>query len=183
MNRQTRTFISVELPQSDDVKRMADTLRDIPGVRITPFNQLHITLCFLGDVDTDRIPRICSELQRTFRDTEGFHVTVKGIGAFPNKRNAHIIWMGIEDEGRLSSCASMIGRTLKRIGISYDGKEFTPHITIARAKDGVDITGIANGYASTEFLSFECTSINVMKSVLRPGGAEHSIISSIPLRI
>lgn len=183
MNRQTRTFISVELPQSDDVKRMADTLRDIPGVRITPFNQLHITLCFLGDVDTDRIPRICSELQRTFRDTEGFHVTVKGIGAFPNKRNARIIWMGIEDEGRLSSCASMIGRTLKRIGIRYDGKEFTPHITIARAKDGVDITGIANGYASAEFLNFECTSINVMKSVLRPGGAEHSIISSIPLRI
>jgi len=183
MNRQTRTFISVELPQSDDVKRMADTLRDIPGVRITPFNQLHITLCFLGDVDTDRIPRICSELQRTFRDTEGFHIAVKGIGAFPNKRNARIIWMGIEDDGRLSSCASMIGRTLKRIGIRYDGKEFTPHITIARAKDGVDITGIANGYASTEFLNFECTSINVMKSVLRPGGAEHSIISSIPLRI
>ncbi len=182
MIRQTRTFISVELPQSDDVRRMADTLADIPGVRITPFGQLHITLCFLGDVDTDRIPRICSELQKAFKDTEGFHLTVKGVGAFPNKRNARIIWMGIEDDGRLSSCASTIGRTLKRIGIRYDGKEFKPHITIARAKDGVDITEIADEYAETEFLSFDCTAINVMKSVLKTSGAEHSVISTIPLK-
>lgn len=179
---QTRTFISVELPQSDAVKDLADTLGDIPGVRITPFDQLHITLCFLGDVDDDRIPRICSELRRTFKDTEHFHLTVKGIGAFPNGRRARIIWAGIEDDGRLSSCASAIGHTLKRIGIRYDGKEFTPHITIARARDGVDVTKVIEGYSDTEFLSFECTSINVMKSVLRPSGAVHSVISEIPLR-
>lgn len=179
--QQTRTFISVELPQSDTIKAMMDSLKEIPNVKVTPSGQLHITLCFLGDVDTDRIPTICSELKRAFKDTESFHITVKGIGAFPNKRNARIIWMGIEDGGELSECASKITYTLKRMGIRYDGKEFTPHITIGRARDTVNITQIADDNEGTVFLDFECSSIHVMKSTLRPTGAEHSVICRIPL--
>lgn len=179
--QQTRTFISVELPQSDTIEAMMDSIEDIPGVKVTPLGQLHITLCFLGDVDTDRIPTICSELKRAFNDTGSFHICVRRIGAFPNRKNARIIWMGIEDGGELSECASKITHTLKRMGIRYDGKEFTPHITIGRARDTVNITRIAEENEDTEFLDFECSSIHVMKSVLRSTGAEHSVICRIPL--
>lgn len=182
MRGQTRTFISVELPHPDDFKSITDTLKGIPGVRITPLNQLHITLSFLGDVDTDRIPKICSELKLAFKDVGSFHLSVKGLGAFPNERHARIIWMGIEDGDVLASCAKIVERTLKRIGIRYDRKEFTPHITIARAKDAVNISRIIDDHRDDEFLSFDCSSINVMKSILKPTGAEHSVICTIPLK-
>lgn len=96
MTGQTRTFISVELPHPDDFKSITDTLKGIPGVKITPLNQLHITLSFLGDV--------------------------------------------------------------------------------------VDISRIIDDHRDDEFLNFDCSSINVMKSVLKPTGAEHSVICTIPLK-
>ncbi len=176
-----RVFISIHLPDTEDLRCAIDDLKDIEGMRTSPPDQMHITLKFIGDVNENKIPKIKECVRKACEGVSPFRITLRGTGAFPNPRRPSVVWIGADPEDIMSGIARRIGDNLRCIGIGFDDKRFKSHITIGRCRDPVNIDEFLNRYSETEFMSFECSEVLVMRSVLGPRGAKHTVLERIEL--
>ena len=176
-----RTFISIDVPITDEMSSLLDSLRDIRGIRVPPEGQIHLTLKFLGDTDDKKVTKLCASLREALSDVKSFDVDIEGLGAFPNERNPSVLWMGVKDPDELSHIADIVNYTVKSLNLKCDDKKFSPHITVGRIDGRPDLNDIFKKNKGKGFCSFRCSSVKVMKSELTPKGAIHSIIDSIDL--
>lgn len=97
--------------------------------RITPYDQLHLTLAFLGQQPASTLPSLEQILTRI--PTLAATLTLDRIGYFTRKR---IAWAGMHEvPDVLSTLQKELAREIRQHGISFDNQhEFKPHITLAR---------------------------------------------------
>ena len=176
-----RTFISVDVPVTEELRSLLDSLKMMDSVRVVPENQLHLTLKFLRDTDKKKVEKLCSELRRSLEGTGPFDIVIQGTGAFPNLRNPRVLWLGVKDPERLIDAADIVDSTMKGLKIKADDKKFSPHLTVGRINGRYDLKDFFKDNDGKIFSSFRCDHIDVMKSVLTPKGAIHSVIESIEL--
>lgn len=181
MGRMIRTFISIDMPVTDTVKDAIGALRSVRNIRPVSVKQIHITLSFLGDTDENRIPQLEKRLKDVFQGFGAYDITVKGVGTFPNDRNPRVVWMGIDDNERLMLAADNVRSVLDDMNLNYDGKRFSPHITIGRVNGKTDVRDFLNTYRDSIFSKFNCKEIRIMGSELTPKGAIHTVLARIPL--
>ncbi len=60
---------------------------------------LHLTLKFLGGVDTADVVKVCEAVRKAVADLSPFQLEIHGAGAFPNLRRPQTIWLGSRDGG------------------------------------------------------------------------------------
>lgn len=176
-----RVFTAIHVPRT----RQADEARaklEASGARTVPPSQTHITLSFIGDVDERKVKKIEECVRRTAAGFTPFEITLSSIGAFPNERRPTVIWMGADPSGILRAISAKLDANLSATGIMHDEKPFKAHVTLARCRDGLMAPDIFEDHRRTVFCRFECSEILVMKSVLSPKGAEHTVLSRIPLK-
>ena len=133
-----RAFIAVELTSTNAIEKLQQDLiaetRWLSGHFIPVRSQnLHFTLIFLGNVGpetSDKVQMILSDLK-----FKPLNLVLKGVGAFPHPEHARVIWVGVDENGKLEliNLAQQIVSRLSRIKISPD-RPFKPHLTIFRAK-------------------------------------------------
>src|SRR6185369_1698033 len=108
--------------------------------RLTARDRWHVTLAFLGDVATERIPSAAEALDRAWRAEAGqpggaagpLTVRFAGGGLFGSGASA-ILWAGIGgDVEALRRLARAVRRELDRVGLPFDDRPFRPHLTISR---------------------------------------------------
>ena len=177
-----RTFISIDVPITDEISSLLDSLRDIKGIRVPPVGQIHLTLKFLGDTDDKKVTKLCVSLREALFDIPPFDLKVEGVGAFPNEKNPRVLWMGVKGPDELIHIADVIDETVRSMNLKCDDKKFSPHITVGRIDGRPDLKGFFKENEGKGFCSFRCSSVKVMKSELTPKGAIHSVIDSIELR-
>ena len=176
-----RTFISIDVPITDEISSLLDSLRDIRGIKVPPEGQIHLTLKFLGDPDDRKVTKLCASLQDALADASPFDITIEGIGAFPNERNPRVLWMGVKEPDALIHIADIVDNTVRTLNLRCDDKRFSPHITVGRIDGRPDLKEIFKKIKGKSFCSFRCSSVKIMKSELTPKGAVHSVIESIEL--
>lgn len=132
-----RLFVAIEL--NDAVRSLAaqaaSALRDagVPG-RYELAEKLHVTTAFLGTVPDDQLQTVM-EAFRASGQHEPFWIDFDRLGAFPNARRPHTIWIGSSREnGGFISCAQVVRAGFERLGFRFES-EATPHVTICRLKD------------------------------------------------
>ena len=86
-----RTFIAVSIPEPvvhflQDVQRRLRPL--LPDVRCVAVGNIHLTLKFLGEIDPGQNSKIAGQIEEAALHASPFSLTVKGVGAFPNRRQA-----------------------------------------------------------------------------------------------
>ncbi len=175
-----RTFISIPVPDTPAIASLRSDLSSA-GVRATPPEQTHITLCFIGDVDESKVKKIAECVKRAASGFSPFEMTLSGVGAFPNERRPSVVWMGVTPANVLKALAAKIEKNLTDAGIAHDTKPFKAHVTIARCRDGFMPGDLFEEHRRTGFCRFECSEVLVMKSVLSPGGAKHTVLARVPL--
>lgn len=178
-----RTFISVRIPEPSCLKHVLDDLADMDNVRPSPLSQMHITLRFIGDVDERKVPKVVECVRSACRDRKAFDISLSGTGCFPNRNRPSVVWVGASPAEELTDLAETIGRKLSSAGIGSDDKPFKAHITIGRCKGPTDLSGFLDTHRDERFTEFTCSEVLVMKSVLSPAGAKHSVIERIPLLV
>lgn len=179
-----RAFIAVEIdPQakqkiSELITRLKKSEADAKWITE---NQMHLTLKFLGNISQDKIKEISDALSLISNDFKPFAITFSGIGAFPNMNHARVIWLGIDKGAEaLMMLNEKIENTLEKYGFKKDGREFSPHLTLARVRSGKNIAGLATLIKETVFDSGKDTLVNkltLFQSVLNPKGAVYTVIS------
>ncbi|MBS3967267.1 MAG: RNA 2',3'-cyclic phosphodiesterase [Truepera sp.] len=64
-------------------------------LRLIPEAQLHLTLLFLGNVNTASLPDLTSQLASACAAHQPFSLSIKGLGVFPNPYRARVLWCGV----------------------------------------------------------------------------------------
>ena len=176
-----RVFISIEIPDKSSLDGPISHLRGVKGVRTSPPEQVHITLRFIGDVDESRVDDIEDCVRRAAEGTGPFEVVVSGAGAFPKRERPSVVWIGASPQKTMASLADAIGRNLQAAGIQFDTKPFKSHITVGRCRGPADLSGFFDRFGDTESTRFTCDEILVMRSVLSPSGAKHTVLRRVEL--
>lgn len=116
-------------------------LDDCPRTRVYAPDDLHLTLAFLGEVESALLPSIRSAARDEFRGLTAPELRVGGsAGAFPSGENPQALWEAVEETfdsiGRL---AALRNRALQvayshglRPGRAERERPFQPHVTVAR---------------------------------------------------
>ena len=135
-----RVFIAVPVPEEikNNIANSQEILKqkfDNDKIKWVKANLMHITIKFLGDIETAMIPDMKKMVQKSIADANSFKLSVKKIGVFPGIRKPRIIWAGIEqDVGKLVDIHEKINENINVLGFKKESKGLTPHITLARVK-------------------------------------------------
>jgi len=183
-----RTFIAFDTPERIK-KKMSEIQTELKksnaDIKWEDGNKFHTTIKFLGDVDETILPQIIGVTEQAIAGIKRFDVAYSSLGCFPNKRRPRVIWIGCENAGgTVNKLKGLLDQSLQPVGFEVDDRAFHPHITLGRVRTQ---NGVQNLISMLESLTFEpqgaiITDIAVMKSVLRHGGSEYTILKSIKLK-
>ncbi len=128
-----RAFISIELPQ-----KIKDILFDIQKqigsnnakIKWVAKKNLHLTLKFFSKISVDKLEKIKEKLiDIKFKP---FKVKLGELGFFPGKDNIRVIWVGLQNHGKIMDIQGDI--ELKLNELYPKDERFTTHLTLGRVK-------------------------------------------------
>ncbi|UCE95482.1 MAG: RNA 2',3'-cyclic phosphodiesterase [Candidatus Bathyarchaeota archaeon] len=182
MSESIRSFIAFDIDNKEILMQVAqaqDKLRETgANLKFVQPENIHITMRFLGNIQPSMIDRIYNEMKNvTFSP---FDVNIRGLGAFPSRKYARVVWAGItKGADELEVIFSQLEPRLRKLGFKPDLKGFRPHITIARVRTGrnkVELARFIREYANHEFgvLRVEC--LKLKQSILMLNGPLYSTL-------
>ncbi|MEM0159539.1 MAG: RNA 2',3'-cyclic phosphodiesterase [Candidatus Micrarchaeaceae archaeon] len=173
-----RSFIAIEIPEEIKNKIVAvSSAINEQGIAHTSKAAMHITLQFLGEQDERGIESAKAALASV--DVEPFDISLRGMGFF-EPRFIRIVFINVESaDNKIVWAYSKIAAALSRMGVSFDKKEYVPHVTIMRVKKLQNRDALINFIKEHElydFGSFRVDSISLKKSLLTASGPIYSEI-------
>jgi 2'-5' RNA ligase len=188
-----RTFIAVELDEA--LRRSLVSLqnrlkRQTPAgsVKWVAPEGMHLTLKFLGDTPSERVPEIVSSLHEACSAVSSFHLMLEGRGCFPNFRQPRVIWVAVRDEnGALSRLQGAVEAHVAPLGWPAETRGFTPHLTLGRVSRSADRGEVAAVGQAVENAVIEelgrqrVDRVMLIRSDLRPTGAVYTALAEAAL--
>lgn len=150
---------------------------------VAPQN-LHLTLAFLGNVDTQKFQTLENELRKQFQPLEPFELTIRGTGIFGQRSRPSVVWAGIDECKKLVDLRKRTVEAVHISGIPYTETSFRPHLTLGRFKSLKNQESLFQSLEKekeTIFQTLEVDSVEIIQSELKPGGAIYSVISRTTL--
>ena len=189
-----RLFVGVELEETvraecaAAVRGIQQRLRGARGadVRWIPDANLHITLVFLGHVDTARAARVREVLQNPW-GTGRFEFRISGAGAFPPSGPPRILWLGTGDgTDALVTLYTEASTRLAALGFEPERRPYHPHVTIGRVKEasreaGRRLRTLLGATAATSSPN-PVDAVTLFESRLSPTGARYEALLRVPLK-
>ena len=181
-----RAFIAIDLPASirSSLAETQEILKSF-GLRVKwvrPQN-IHLTLKFLGNIDSDDIDKIIAAMTVTAKDFKGVSLSVKEIGVFPDIRRSRVIWAGLDGQLEiLENLQQTLDGHLAGLGYPKETRAFRGHLTLGRVKGKIASAGMKAAIEKLKKFgseSFEISEIILFKSELRPTGAVYSKVQRV----
>ncbi len=177
-----RLFIAIPIQSEskDKIKGLlSDTRLNHLPVKWTAYQNLHLTIQFLGDVDEKRIGDLKQMMVRIKEPVRNEFVKFTEIGSFPGGTNPKIIYLGIDKPEFLQKIHQQISRDLAKNGFIPDRKPFKPHLTLARVKEyGVvsteDLFYLTEKFKHDPIAASPLDRIILFESTLKPSGPVYS---------
>lgn len=180
--RPLRLFVAV-YPPDDARDNMLGTLRDAAsGVttqhRVTPFEQLHLTLHFIGDTDPRDLADATESVKRAAAGVHPFTVTPRRIITLPHQGEPRLVALETDAPPELLEIHRRLTSRFARKPRAKPSDRFVPHITLCRF-DGLGKPDRLDSAVSLP--PFEVRSIALMQSLLTPAGTQHLCVEDIRL--
>lgn len=167
-----RTFIGIAISPDPALRRVIRSLGEM-GTAIKPVARdgLHLTLKFLGDTPQEQVPQVLTVVQEAAAGFGRFTLRLAGLSAFPNTRRPSVVWVGVEDAEPLIAIAGELEARLEPLGYEPEGRDFTPHLTIARVrrKPPPALFEMFEGHEATEFGEVPVQHLTYYESSYRDG--------------
>jgi 2'-5' RNA ligase len=189
---QIRSFIAIEL--SEEAKKGLAKLRkelerdEHKFVKWVDTEVIHLTLKFLGNIPSKRVTEITGAVEKAAQGISPFRLEISGLGAFPNLKQARVLWVGVVGEvDKLSNLQQNIDLALFALGFSKEERPFVPHLTLARIREGaspLERRNFGELVGSTIFENkypVEVEAVRLMRSQLTSAGAIYTCLSVVGL--
>ena len=181
-----RTFVAIEIaePLKLKIDRSVEDLRSglKEGlIRWARLESMHLTLKFLGEIDPEQLQTIHEILDQVAGRFSSFSLEVAGFGCFPNRSRPRVVWVGFRPVGGdLPRLQSELAGRLETIGFEREQRGYHPHLTLGRVRKGLsgpDMKQVSEWAQQAQIETvgiFEVDAIGLIRSVLKPDGAEYS---------
>ena len=176
-----RTFLALPLAplfHSDISTLLKEMKRIHPSVRWIDPDKVHITLHFFGSISELSVQEILTIVPPIASQTKPFKLFLEDMGAFPNLQRPRVIWIGVKGETEaLGNLQESLEEKLKEHGFPCEERDFKPHLTIGRIKEGgrlLEALSTAFGPTDSKILR----EIVLFKSDLTREGPRHEAIET-----
>lgn len=181
-----RTFIAIEFSESlkEEISEIQKSLKgELSKLKWVSKDNFHLTLKFIGDVESKRIPKLTEGLKRAVQGREPFMINLAGLGGFPKIHFPKVVWIGV-NQGRegLVQLQKLVEDDLVAQGFDREVRPYSPHLTLARSKDYTDLKAVGDvlkGFRQPMTREELVQSIRIMKSDLRRGGPIYTCLEEI----
>ncbi len=154
-------------------------------VRWTKMENLHLTLSFLGNIESQKIEALSGVLKNSLEDETSFDFYLnKTFYAPPGKFPVKMIWLSVLLVPDLERIKKNIDKSLENSDLfpfTGDKRGFKPHVTLARIKPGFTREELPEIEDSLD-LNFRVEKIDLMSSVLKKQGPEYSVLKNFHLK-
>ena len=131
-----RLFIAVPIRSCPALRTVARHLATLsPALRVTPLENLHLTLSFLGATDVAKVTALLAAMTRATAGMAPFTAEMVGLGAFPEARRPRTIWAGFSPPQVFDELVARLQASLDAAQLAPppEGRPWSAHLTLARA--------------------------------------------------
>ncbi len=188
-----RLFLAITLPgsaRSALAERIGPVAARAARVRWTPVENIHVTLKFFGDTPPQRKAAIVETMERAAAGVGRFEVSISGVKVVRRRGAAHMVWATIEDtHDQLRRLHGRTERLLERGGFPRERRSFSPHLTLARVRDGAELwerrllEEWARAQQDSAPIALPVRDVALMRSELKPGGAQYTVCDRFALQV
>jgi 2'-5' RNA ligase len=171
-----RLFAAFPLPEDARERLAAWQARELaaaPQARLVPPENLHVTLAFLGSRAASDVGGIVGVLREAALAAERPLLTAT---RYRETRSVGMVVLADEGE-RATRLAETVGEGLERLGVyERERRRWLPHVTVVRFRSQPQARPPAPDLGRVS-----PSEVALYHSVLRPTGAQHEILQSVPL--
>ena len=141
----------VALPVPEEIAAALTALQSgVPDAYWQPVENLHVTLCFCGEVQG----AVMRDLEEELGDVTGprFTVTIAGVEQFSSGKQPRALVALIAKSDRLDWLQQKVTRVARNCGIEIAGRKFRPHVTLARFANNAE-----TGHHIAQFMASHST--------------------------
>ena len=156
-------------------------------LRWVPAVQRHLTLRFFDDLPEDRVEDVRGAAGAAAACVPCFDLDLEGVGCFPPRGPAKVVWVGC-GAGReaLVALAEAISRALESRRFPGDTRPFSPHLTLARARNRRGSPAVAAALRAGAVVAGPLGRVRVERlllihSTLGSGPPRHDVLGAFPL--
>ena len=166
-----RLFTGLDLPVevAGTLEDLLERLRPTARIQWSPPRNLHITTKFIGEWPEERLDDLKAALGAV-EPGPAIPVHIRRVGFFPNPHAPRVFWCGIEAPG-LAELAAATDRATSALGIPSEDRAYSPHLTLARIKERLNLQPLREAIAalpSQDFGQFVAPGFFLYRS--SPGG-------------
>ena len=188
-----RAFIAIELPEAilvelGNIEERLKPQMPHDSIRWVRADSIHLTLKFLGQVPSDQLGLITSSLRAAAGAHASFALEVKSAGCFPNIHRPRVVWVGVQEhDHQLHGLQRAIENAIAPLGYPTEIRDFTPHLTLGRVArdvrqiDQKKIGEVVQAARVGSIGQWEVKQVALIKSDLKPNGAEYTVLAYAPL--
>jgi 2'-5' RNA ligase len=178
-----RLFVAVYPPRGF-VERAFGLLDGLglPEQRVVAAEQVHLTLHFVGEVVTARVDEVRESVERSAAGLEAFEVTPERLVSLPRpvgrRGGARLVAVQADRPPGLLEIVRRLATRLATSPRRDPVDRYLPHLTLCRFRK------VTDGFDLDEPIvvpPFEVRDVRLMRSVLKPSGAEHRVEATFPL--
>lgn len=169
-----RLFVAIDLPL-EIRDQLVGLCCGLPDARWTDPEQLHLTLCFIGEVSGTAFLDIKEALAEI--KAAPLLLRLQGVGFFPPRQMPRVVWAGIEKNEQLAVLQRKITTRLFVLGFEPENRKFAPHITLARLHQTPPsrVGKYLEEYGLFTTAEFGVDSFRLYSSVVGRKGARHIV--------
>ena len=182
MSEQIRSFIAFDMENEQVLSRLAAAqklLRETGAdLKLVEPQNIHVTMRFLGDISPGMVDKI-HEAMKNVKFTP-FTIKLQGLGVFPSLNYPRVVWAGMtEGAEQLKSIFTQLEPRIRALGFAADNYGFSPHLTIARVRSGLNkqrLGEFVTKKADYEFGTIKADCLRLKRSQLSPKGPTYSTL-------
>jgi len=184
----TRGFIALGLSDAarDALALLQDHLR-LKGLSLACAHpeDAHLTLVFLGNIETALIDRLTPRLDERVAGMQPFPPMLGGGGFFGPPGSPRVAWVGVAESAALMGLQSGVAALVQDLGMPIEMRPFHPHLTVARIRSSLPpgaLTLIKSSINNTTFGEVPVDRVLFMSSQPNGSGPRYKILHQSPLK-
>jgi len=143
-------------------------------------DQWHVTLQFygrVGDAET-----LAEGIAAAAAASSPVRLAIRGGGAFPNPKRAHVFWLGLDGRDALIDLHAMVAAATRDFIDKRDRISLRPHLTLARLRKTVDLTADVEALDNVPVgVPWTLRELHLFDSDTRSSGAVYTEYETFPL--
>lgn len=170
-----RLFVALELPEVVKTA-VLDSMGGVAGARWQRDDQLHLTLRYIGEVDRHTARDVAAALGRV--NIRPFTAELGAAGLFEHRGRVDTLWVGVRPAEAVAALAKAVNAALAGVGMPPEPRAFVPHITVARGRGMIGVTGWPQ--APIPHIEWTVSGFALWDSQPGPDGSAYEVLARWP---